>query len=206
MSKARLPQRRASAQNEGGTGFEAIFGPPPVLMGEDPDAFQALLAQVTAAVGPRDILEQIWVRDVVDATWEIMRLRRLRVPLIVAGYGEAWRQILAPGFGFSRAAIQADDWLSDKKGVREAIAVELDRLGLSMNDVHARALAHKIDAVERVDRLTANAEHRRRLIFDEIDRHRETLARRLREAAQTIDGQLALEEARALPPTARSVV
>jgi hypothetical protein len=56
----------------------ALFGPPPLIEGEDPAAYDELLVRISADVKPADILEDIWVRDVVDFTWEILSLRRLR--------------------------------------------------------------------------------------------------------------------------------
>ena len=61
---------------------ETIFGPPPVLPGEDASAYEALLACVSADVKPADIIEKIWVRDIVDHTWDIFRLRRIKVSLV----------------------------------------------------------------------------------------------------------------------------
>lgn len=101
--------------------LDSIFGLPPLLEGEDPDAYSALLAQVNGALKPKDILEQIWVRDFVDITWEIMRLKRFRPALIVAGYGDAIRDILNAELGYSRAADFCSKWLRDeeKELVRE---------------------------------------------------------------------------------------
>ena len=61
--------------------LETIFGPPPILPGEDTSAYDALLRRVSADVKPTDIIEKIWVRDIVDHTWEIFRWRRLVVSL-----------------------------------------------------------------------------------------------------------------------------
>ena len=48
----------------------APFGPPPLIQGEDRGAYDKLLARVSAAVKPVDILEEIWVHDIVDLEWE----------------------------------------------------------------------------------------------------------------------------------------
>ena len=56
---------------------DSIFGPPPVLKDEDPQAYAALLAKVSRTVRPKDFLEEIWVRDAVDLTWQIFRWRKL---------------------------------------------------------------------------------------------------------------------------------
>ena len=47
----------------------SLFGPPPLLEGEDPKAYKQLLADVTDCVAPADILEQIWANGVVQQTW-----------------------------------------------------------------------------------------------------------------------------------------
>ncbi len=60
------------------------FGPAPLLKGEDAVAYDDLLARVSAGVKPADIIEEMWVRDVVDLTWEIVRYRRLKAAFINA--------------------------------------------------------------------------------------------------------------------------
>ena len=50
----------------------SFFGPAPLLDGEDPAAYDELLARVSGGVKPSDILEEIWVRDVVDLVWEAL--------------------------------------------------------------------------------------------------------------------------------------
>jgi hypothetical protein len=62
----------------------AMFGPPPLIIGEDADAYEELLARVSADVEPKDILEEIWVRDIVDLAWGLLRLRRLKAGLFNA--------------------------------------------------------------------------------------------------------------------------
>jgi len=61
-----------------------FLGPAPLLDGEDTAAYKKLHKRVIAAVRPTDILEEIWVRDAVDLTWEIFRLRRLKAALFNA--------------------------------------------------------------------------------------------------------------------------
>jgi hypothetical protein len=62
----------------------ALFGPPPLLEGEDAAAYDQLLARIYAAVKPLDIIYEIFVDDVVFSEWEVLRLRRLKSSLIRA--------------------------------------------------------------------------------------------------------------------------
>ena len=62
----------------------ALFGPPPLIEGEDAAAYDQLLARIYAAVKPVDIIDEIFIADVVPSEWEVLRLRRLKWSLIRA--------------------------------------------------------------------------------------------------------------------------
>ena len=61
-----------------------ILGPPPILEGESLDNYNALHDRARSSVAPADVVEEIWVRDVVDLTWEVFRLRRMKAKVIDA--------------------------------------------------------------------------------------------------------------------------
>jgi hypothetical protein len=50
--------------------LKALLGPPPLPDGEDASAFDAVNESIRSAVAPRDHLEEIWARNVVDILWE----------------------------------------------------------------------------------------------------------------------------------------
>jgi hypothetical protein len=58
--------------------------------------YDELLARVSAAVNPADILEDIWVRDIVDLTWEAWRYRRLKAALMAISAHKALSAVLDP--------------------------------------------------------------------------------------------------------------
>jgi hypothetical protein len=62
----------------------ALFGPPPLIEGEDAAAYDQLLARICAAVKPVDIIDEIFIADVMPSEWEVLRLRRLKWSLIRA--------------------------------------------------------------------------------------------------------------------------
>ena len=49
---------------------QALFGPPPLIPGEDARAYETLLLAVAQAVEPKDVIEWLYVKDVADFTWE----------------------------------------------------------------------------------------------------------------------------------------
>jgi hypothetical protein len=60
----------------------ALFGPPPLLEGEDAALYDDLVGRMCAAVKPVDIIDELYVADVVSLEWEILRWRRLKFSLL----------------------------------------------------------------------------------------------------------------------------
>jgi hypothetical protein len=63
--------------------LETLFAERPLIRGERAEDYDELLARVTGAVGPTDVIEAVWVRDIVDLIWEVQRRRRLKVSLLM---------------------------------------------------------------------------------------------------------------------------
>jgi hypothetical protein len=59
-----------------------LFGPPPILEGDDSSTYNEMLDRVFGAVKPTDFIEEIWVRDLVDVTWAMFRWRRILAALM----------------------------------------------------------------------------------------------------------------------------
>jgi hypothetical protein len=72
-----------------------LFGQPQLLEGEDAAAYHQLHARICAVVQPVDIIEEIFIADVVSLEWEVLRWRRLKWSLIRALELEALQCFLA---------------------------------------------------------------------------------------------------------------
>ena len=81
MATRRISHTKPKLKSNSST-REPLFGPAPILEGEDSRAYDELLLRVSSDVKPSDIFEDIWIRDVVDHTWEILRLRRIKTNLL----------------------------------------------------------------------------------------------------------------------------
>jgi hypothetical protein len=172
-----------------------LFGPPPLFEGEDTKAYDELLTRISTVVKPADILEDIWVRDLVDLTWDVFRLRRLKANVMMANAHKGLSEILAPFVGCSHAETLAEAWAARKSDVAEEVDKALASAGLGMDAVMAQTLSLKLDDIERIEHMIAIAEARRNTTLREIDRHRETLGQKLRRAVpQLEDGQLRVIE------------
>jgi hypothetical protein len=190
-------QQSIAASNNGTLSRVVFFGPPPLLEGEDAKAYDELLAGVSGAVKPADVLEEIWVSDIVNLTWEISRWHRLKANLITASTHLGVKAVLAPiQSEFGEAGWLAESWA---KGTPDAINKVKERLasaGLSMDAVMAHTFAAKITEIERFDRLTMNAEIRRNAALREIEHHRASFSQALRQASdEVVDAQFEQVEA-----------
>jgi len=167
-----------------------FFGPAPLIPGEDPEAYKALQTRVAAAVAPKDVLEEIWVRDVVDLVWETLRLRRLKAAFLSSAAYEGLAIVLRPlKTDFTRCigGSLSERWARGEPEAKKTVKGHLASAGLSMDDVMAQTVALKLEAIERIDRMLASAEGRRDAALRELTRHRETLAVAVRRATEKID-------------------
>jgi hypothetical protein len=131
-------------------GHPTLFGPPPLFDGEDSKIYEQLLAQVSTTVMPEDILEDIWVRDVVDLTIEVLRLRRLTANLIKANAYKGLTETLAPLVGRSQAETLAEDWAARKPDVVEEVNKTLTSAGLTIDSILAQTFSIKVNDIERI--------------------------------------------------------
>ena len=166
--------------------------PAPLLPGEKQADYADVAVRVVRAAKPRDAIEEFLIRDVIDLTWEILRLRRVKSGLLKAsmnaGVGEILRGL---GHGPKSAVFYAQNlgekWAAGDKEARKEVEAALAKAGLTIDEVTAKTLEKKLDSFERLDRMLASAEARRNNALREIDRHRDTLGGRVRRSIEEIE-------------------
>jgi hypothetical protein len=146
----------------------SLFGPPPILEGEDAAAYDELYGRVCAAIKPVDIIDEMLVADAVALEWEVLRWRRLKLSIIRARRLKALENFLSEKLAYdlyrkhfadelttilqdNRAEDHAEDFaqtLAHKCAWNEPEAVKkvneiLDGIGLHMDRILDRAQALK---------------------------------------------------------------
>jgi hypothetical protein len=135
------------------------------------------------------------VRDVVDLTWEILRMRRLKAAFLTSVQAQGVRHVLRDVLRHNDGPHAVADELANEWAARDPRAVKrvdelLSAKGLGMDLTLARALASNISPFERMDAMTMNFEARRNAALRELERHRESLALALRRATDDVlDGE-----------------
>ncbi len=72
-----------------------LFGEPQLLGGEDRAAYDELLARIYAAIKPVDIIDEMFIADVMSLEWEVLRWRRFKLTLIRTQAGQALEKLLS---------------------------------------------------------------------------------------------------------------
>jgi hypothetical protein len=154
------------------------FGAPPLFPGEDAAGYDELLERLSVAIKPKDFVEEMWVRDCADLTWETARMRRIKAALLTSAM---LRQL--------KNKFEPDELLHDWAARDPDAVKEVDRLlaldGHTIDDLAAQVLSIEIERFERIDRMIMNAEARRNAALRELERHRATLAQALRQASES---------------------
>ena len=175
----------------------------PLFAGEDAAAYNSLLARFSDLVKPADLLEEVWLQDVVDLSWEVTRLRRSKADFLNSSAHRGLRKVLDPLLGWKEGQDLTAQWAAQDPEARKVVESSLAAAGMSMNTVMAQTLAGALSEVERFERLTAAAELRRNAMLREIADYRSVFAARLQRATADIEDaefEVVASQAVASPP------
>ena len=150
--------------------------------------------RVSAALGPRDFIEEIWAHDFVDAAWNTIRLRRIQAafladkvwddvneeasslveadPKLMEGTKEEKEEmdkLLSPDSELSWDE-QSDQYPhADEKFQKLWAAAEST---LDKDLIQARIIRGDLDTIERIEHFIAIDQRRMDTVIREFDRHR----------------------------------
>jgi hypothetical protein len=128
----------------------------------------------------------MWVRDVVDLTWEILRLRRLKAGLLAGDARHGVTKLLVR-FGAEHAYETATAWAAGDREARACVNGALNAAGLSMHAVMANALSEHLGYIDTIERMTMRAEERRNAALEQIERYRAKFAIRMRHSIEEVE-------------------
>jgi hypothetical protein len=167
----------------------SIFGPAPILPGEDPAAYDDLLAQVSSCLNPTDIVEEILLHDYVDLTWQIIRMRQLREAVIAEAQESSMSRMLEVYTNLDQTQIGAllKNWRAGEASAVKQVEQALLTLNRTVDASLARAFSGNLDHLDHLERLTARAEGRRNATLREFERHRGSPALRPRDNIRQLD-------------------
>jgi hypothetical protein len=169
---------------------------PPLVDDEKLEDYYNLFAAIVAASKPIDAIDWLYIKCVVDLTWDIRREQAIKANIITLMQKEIVLDILKTTpddptsldshvYRIFRAAGEAKQWAIDRRAKKE-IDAKLAARGYPPAEVLARAYIKGASAIDVVDKRIASYEVRRMVALREIERRNEKLARQLEKASSEI--------------------
>jgi hypothetical protein len=184
----------------------ALLEKHPVLITESRDEFNALLEAAEQDIGPRGIIERIFVHDICLISWEMRRLHRCKTSFVIAGLRAALENVL---IGVLKTPEKLDSsvrdeaealalgWFTDSE-IKKQVSVLLARFHLEEFDIEAEAMRRSSPELEALDRMLTSLESRRNKAIRSICEYRQSLGQQLRETSdRLIEGDDILRVTRA---------
>jgi hypothetical protein len=141
------------------------FGSPPLLQGEDAEAYNDLLAQLLSSLQPLDVLGEVLVREIADITWDIRRYRRAKTTLIAD-----WLvHVLEKELGVENLELLSEFAIGEPAAIAKVEAL-MAKYKLTINMATDRALVDAMEAIQNINRQFELAEARRNVLLRELDR------------------------------------
>jgi hypothetical protein len=168
------------SQKEIDHAIRTTFRNPPILASEDRAQYAELKRLVLSDIKPRGLQETLLARDIVEAEWEVCRLRWMKVAILhavlprviksrilEAGGTRSLDRRLVPKICKHVAAVVAGD-----PQARQQLETLLEDHKLTVDLIVAAAFDDRIVSQLHIDRMTTTAWERRIAAYAELDRLR----------------------------------
>jgi hypothetical protein len=148
--------------------LDRILGKPLLLKSDDPDQYRALEQEFERILKPRDFIEALKVRDIVNATWESARFKTHAAALVNAEWGKALKKLASPGSGYvsDRVAKLVDAYLAGPQHDGMAEWSMLEKSGLSASAVEAHAVLLAGDNLSVLEELVSRRDATRNALLE----------------------------------------
>jgi hypothetical protein len=155
--------------------LESLLGQPPLLEGEDREAYLALRSALIEDRQPKTVMDWIHVHDLVTQLWEEQRYRRASAALIRGGMLAALKYYLQE---ISKRCF-LDDWSVEQKAnqyfstsakERKEVVSLLAQYGITHSELLAKAAQLESNGVLTFERLVASRVNGRRMLRKEAER------------------------------------
>jgi hypothetical protein len=154
--------------------LESLLGQPPLLEGEDREAYLALRSALIEHRQPKTVMDWIHVHDLVTQLWEEQRYRRASAAIIRGGMLAAVQYYLREidGSDFSgRFNGNANQYFSTIPKERKEIVAFLAQHGITPSELLAKAAQLESSGVLTFERLVSSRVNGRRMLRKEAERY-----------------------------------
>ncbi len=182
--------------------FYDLLGSPTFAPSDNSANYSLIVKRMLESIRPKDFIERLFVRDLIDLTWEECRLRQIREALLAESRSAAVERLLyrknlrevpegAERIARAQAKDQFKNWANDR-AKRKEIEEDLNKHSQGEDQaILAASYSEIYKELESVKKSIAFAQQRRMGLLREIE-HRREFVQRARKAS---------DEAVAMTPT-----
>jgi hypothetical protein len=186
-------QTMINSTNNNGENPNGFTFRPALLKNESAQEFEKLLKELNLDIQPQTFTEQIYVDDIANLTWEILRWRRVKAGIVGNAFRPALENALRSlprdvkdnadiGIAVDRLARA---WFSTQ-AAKDKVSASLKEVGLDEWAVEVEALRSRLNEIEKIDRLIASAEARRDKALRTVALYRESFSQKLQESSDRL--------------------
>jgi hypothetical protein len=162
--------------------IRSTFRSPPILASEDRAQYAELKRLVLSDIKPRGLQETLIARDIVEAEWEVCRLRWMKIAILHAALPRVIKsRILEAGGTHSldqrlmpKICQHVAAFMDGDPKARQQLETLLEHHKLTVGFIIAAAFDDRIVSQLHIDRMTTTAWERRNAAYAELDRLRTT--------------------------------
>jgi hypothetical protein len=148
--------------------IDDLFGPPPLLDGEDEKRYMRLRKAIVDGLKPKTVFDWINAHDQVTKLWEERRYRRAATALINGGMRAAVKYFLESIYDMPDHLVLR--FMSTNAKERQEVLSLLAQHGITMAELQAKAAQIEGGGIQMFDRMVAARESSRRLLAKEAQR------------------------------------
>jgi hypothetical protein len=147
------------------------LGPVPLAAGETQQAYDHFAKGLYAALAPRDMVELLTAREIVDLAWEHRRWGLYKRLLVENDLHDGLATLLRER-GVQNTQELVQQWAAREMKVAAKVNDLLSRFGLSMEHVASKTMLRLLCEIETLDAMMARNELRRLALMRQMERHR----------------------------------
>ncbi len=187
------PARQSADTFDNPQEFYDLLGSPTFAPSDNSAVYSLIVKRMLESIRPKDFVERLFVRDLIDLTWEECRLRQIREALLAESRSAAVERLLfrknlretpegAERIARTQAKDQFKDWTNDRAR-RKEIEADLNKHSQGEDQaILAASYGEIYKELESVRKSIAFAQQRRMALLREIE-HRREFAQRARKAS-----------------------
>jgi hypothetical protein len=160
--------------------IKGLLGPPPLIGGENVEAYWNWWSAFVKAYDPESLIEWLQVNEYATKNWEQLRLQRYNSVIVENAMAKALQNLLTnfeSGRNFGLNAVDREcmilEYFSASEKERKPAVQQVESWGISREVIMAEAMRLRADTLVVLDKLDNQRANAKRMVLKDLDRRLE---------------------------------